>query len=193
MRKLIALLFALFLLAGCGMQTRYTLLAHVADFLDPEQKSGEVESPAPIDVELYLPDDDGDLKTPDQDGHLVQLVGKPDAVEALALTIAALVTETGGQNLELTAGLYLAEADADAIYIDEYKVTETSLTLAPKESGTLTLNLELSRSDPAFSRIGEEGFRVGVKLTAKNAKGFRYELKTLDASLTTRRLGEILR
>ncbi len=189
MRKTLALAALLVALAGCSMQTRYTLSVDVLSFLGDEVE-GNVPSGA---FEVYLPDDDdGDLTTPDLDGTLVEAGLGADRLEAARFELTATITNTGATPLDLSAEVYVGDADTTDLYHGSgTQIGSTSLKLAAGESGALTLVVELRQDDPGFDQVAAGNFRVGAKLRG-SGDGFSYRLEELKFALTTKRLGELL-
>ena len=189
MRKALALAALLVALAGCSMQTRYTLSVDVLSFLGDEVK-GNVPSGA---FEVYLPDDDdGDLTTPDLDGTLVEVGLGADRLEAARLELTATIANTGATPLDLSAEVYVGNAGTNDLYHGSgTQIGSASLNLDPGESGTLTLVVELKRGNPGFDLVAAGNFRVGIKLWG-SGDGFSYRLEGLKFALTTKRLGELL-
>ncbi len=190
MRKALALAALLVALAGCSMQTRYTLSVDALSFLG----DGMEGSLPPGAFEVYLPDDDdGDLATPDLDGILVEAGLGADRLEAARLELTAAITNTGDAPLNLSAEVYVGDANTNDLYNGGgTQIGSTSLNLAAGESGALTLVVELKPGDPGFDRVAAGNFRVGVKI-AGLGNGFSYSLEQLKLALTTKRLGELLR
>ncbi len=190
MRKTLALAALLLALAGCSMQTRYTLAVDVLSFFE-----GPVEGSVPSGAfEVYLPDDDdGDLATPDLDGTLVEAGLGTDRLEAARLELTAAIANTGATDLTLSAEAYVGDAGtADLYHGGGTSIGSASLSLAAGERDTLVLAIELKQGDPGFDLVAAGNFRVGVKL-AGSGNGFDYRLEVLKLSLTTKRLGELLR
>jgi len=189
MRKALALAALLLALAGCSMQTRYTLSVDVLSFFE-----GPVEGNVPSGAfEVYLPDDDGDLATPDLDGTLVEAGLGTDRLEAARLELTAAIANTGATDLTLSAEAYVGDAGATDLYHGGgTSIGSASLSLAAGERDTLVLTIELKQGDPGFDLVAAGNFRVGVKL-AGSGDGFDYRLEVLKLSLTTKRLGELLR
>ncbi len=188
MRKTLALAAILVVLAGCSMQTRYTLSVDVLSFLGDEVE-GNVPSGA---FEVYLPDDDGDLATPDLDGTLVEGGLGADRLEAARLELTATITNTGATPLDLSAEAYVGDKDTTDLYHGGGTLLgSASLNLDPGESGALTLVVELKPGDPGFDLVAAGSFRVGTKLHG-SGDGFSFRLEELKLALTTKRLGELL-
>ncbi len=190
MRKTLALAALLVALAGCSMQTRYTLSVDVLSFLG-DVVEGNVPSGA---FEVYLPDDDdGDLTTPDPDGTLVEAGLGADRLEAIRLELTATITNTGATPLDLSAEVYVGDAGINDLYGGGgTPIGSASLNLAAGESGALTLLVELKPGDPGFDLVAAGSFRVGTKLQGFG-DGFSFRLEELKLALTTKRLGELLR
>lgn len=193
MRKVLGILTALFLLAGCSMHTRYTLDLKLEGFLG-DLVQGSVDLPAYASFEVYLPDDDdGDLTTPDLDGAPVQVPALSGTIEQASLRIEAQITETGGETLELNAVLYVGDANAADLYHgDGVQVGSASLNLNANETGNLVIDVALREGDPGYDLVASGDFRLGIQLSG-SAKAFKYEVTALDLSLTTPPLGELLR
>ena len=191
--KIFLLLLTLALLAGCSMHTRYTLKIDLASFLG-DQTQGEIDLGSPTALELYLPDDDdGDPTTPDLDGMLIENPIKADRyLERVAFELEAILTETSGEPLDLNVEVYVAPPDATDLYHGEgTNIGSGTLHLDPNQQGTFAFDLKLVSGDDGFDLIAQGNFRFGIKL-AGSAKGFKYELTTLNLALTTRPVGEIL-
>jgi len=180
------------MLAGCSMHTRYTIELDVASFINPPAR-GQLALPFKASFTLFLPDEDGNPLTPDPDGIVIHSVLPSDRYLIRAsLDLAIAVKEIGGAPLEFTVEVYVAPPDANDLYHGEgTRIGKGELRLEPSAQGTFFLALELVSGNPGFDLISDESFRLGIKL-AGSAKGFKYELTTLNLALTTRPVGEIL-
>lgn len=192
MRRLGILVFAL-LLAGCGMQTRYTVAVLGHTFVAESDKSGDFGAGS---LNLYLPDADGDVTTPDG-GFLAQVPSAVvDHLFAGRTTLAVALTNTGSSDLNAALDFYLAPAsETGDIYQPPYRVDGSSLVVPPGETGRLVLDLRLAPDahSTAYQRLKDSGgaFRIGLHLSL-NGDGGRYRLETATLALTSERLGQIL-
>ncbi len=192
MRRFLILALGL-VLAGCGMQTRYTVEVLGHTFVAESDKSGDFGAGS---LDLFLPDADGDVTTPDG-GFLAQVPSAVvDHLYAARATLAVDLTNTGSSDLTAALDFYLAPASETAnIYQPAYRVDGASLVVPPGETGRLVLDLRLTKDAhrAAYQRLKDSGgaFRIGLHLSL-NGDGGRYRLETARLALTSERLGQIL-
>jgi len=192
MRRFFILALVL-VLAGCGMQTRYTVEVLGHTFVAESDKSGDFGAGS---LDLYLPDADGDVTTPDG-GFLAQA---PSAVVehlyAAQAVLAVDLTNTGSTDLTAALDFYLAPAsETGNIYQPPYRVDGATLVVPPGEAGRLVLDLRLAKDAhrTAYQRLKDSGgaFRIGFHLRL-SGDGGRYQIDTASLALTSERLGQIL-
>ncbi len=192
MRRFLILALGI-VLAGCGMQTRYTVEVLGHTFVAESDKSGDFGAGS---LDLYLPDADGDVTTPDG-GFLAQA---PSAVVehlyAAQAVLAVDLTNTGSTDLTAALDFYLAPAsETGNIYQPPYRVDGATLVVPPGEAGRLVLDLRLAKDAhrTAYQRLKDSGgaFRIGFHLRL-SGDGGRYQIDTASLALTSERLGQIL-
>ena len=192
MRRFFILALGL-VLAGCGMQTRYTVEVLGHTFVAPDDRSGDFGAGS---LDLYLPDADGDVTTPDG-GFLAQVPSAVvDHLYAARAVLAVDLTNTGSSDLTAALDFYLAPASETAnIYQPRYRVDSTNLVVPSGDTGRLVLDLRLAidAHSAAYQRLKNSGgaFRIGFHLRL-NGDGGRYQVDSASLALTSERLGQIL-
>jgi len=177
MKKTFLLFTALIVLTACSA---HTIVAADVDLLslasDSEGLSGDLTVPGAI--QIYVPDADDDLLTPDG-GYLIDNLPTLSELYGFGISLTVEVKNTGSGPLTFGADFRLASADDSTNIYDgnnDVSIASDSVDLDPGESGTVELNATLSKDDPNLSLITENGFRIGVALEATGSTTVQYEL-----------------
>jgi len=184
MKRLYLLPLLVLALAACSAQTQLVADVDVRSFVDAADLEGDLAVPGSIEV--YVPDADGDLLTPDG-GQLVDWLPVLDALSGFAVLVTVEVENTGSGALQVAAEFRLAPAaDSGNIYdgAQDVRLAEGGFQLDPGASRTITLEAELAQGDAAMDLITDSGFRVGMNISATGSStvhyritGFRLQLK----------------
>jgi len=186
MKRLYLLPLLALALAACGAQSLVIADLDVSSFVDAADREGDLVVPGSIQV--YVPDADGDLLTPDG-GRLVDQVPVLDALSGLAVFVTVEVENTGSGTLQATAEFRLAPAaDSGNIYdgVQDVRLAEAGFQLDPGASRTITLEAVLTRGGAAMDLITGSGFRVGMKVAATGSSTVHYTITDFRLRLEQR-------
>jgi len=177
MKKFLFLTITLLTLAACSA---HTIIAADVDVLsladDPDSLKGDVTIPG--NIHLYVPDADDNLYTPDG-GYLVEGLPALNDLYGFEIKLAVLIKNTGSGELTLDVDFRLSSHDDTTNIYDHIKdvsLASDTIKLNAGESKVLRLESSLERDDPNLSLISNEGFRIGVSLTATGSTSAYYEL-----------------
>ena len=178
MKKLLMLAVSLLALVACSAHTVVVadidLLSLAGD--DAIGISGDVTVPGSF--QLYIPDADDAPYTPDG-GYLVGSIPALSSINEFEIALAVDVVNTGSGPLTFTADFRLSKPDDSAnIYdsVDDVSLANSTVDLAPGESGTVELTASFGNNDPNLDLITNDGFRVGVELAANGNTSVHYEI-----------------
>ncbi|HGY09884.1 MAG TPA: hypothetical protein ENK37_07520 [Oceanithermus profundus] len=186
MKRITALLTLAVLLAACSARTVLVADVDVLSFVDSSEVEGDLAVPGSIDV--YVPDADDNLITPDG-GQLVTQAPLLDRMSGFAARIAVEVRNDGATDLSVSGAFHLAAAsDSANIYdgTDDLKLAEVELTLPAGATQTLELNVELDEDDPALDLLSADGFRVGMAIHASGNGQAHYRIAAFSLVLKAR-------
>ncbi|WP_457637060.1 hypothetical protein [Oceanithermus sp.] len=188
MKKLsILLALAVAALTACSA---HTIVAADVDLLSliggSNELSGDVTIPGSI--QIYVPDADGNLATPDG-GFLVDNLPVLEDLYGFGVDLVVAVKNTGTDQLTFSADFRLSSADDSAnIYdgVEDVSLASSSVSLGPGESSTVELSANLEKGDPNLALISNQGFRVGIALTASGTTSVHYELTNFKVFIKQR-------
>lgn len=186
MKRLFLFALLLLTLAACSARTLLIADVDVLSFVSAADLEGDLTVPG--SVQLFVPDADGDLATPDG-GRLVDQLPLLDALSGFAVQVTVEVENTGGVALQVAAEFRLAPAsDSTNIYDDvqDLKLAETGFQLDPGARRTITLEAELTQGDTGMELITQDGFRVGMKIAASGGGSVHYRITGFDVQLKQR-------
>ena len=186
MKRLFLFSLLLLTLAACSARTLLVTDVDVLSFVNAADLEGDLTVPG--SVQLFVPDADGDLLTPDG-GRLVDQLPVLDALSGFAVRVTVEVENTGGGALQVAAEFRLAPAsDSTDIYdgVQDLKLAETGFQLDPGARRTITLEAELTQGDAGMELITQDGFRVGMKIAATGASSVHYRITGFDLQLKQR-------
>ncbi len=177
MKKLALLTLALVALTACSA---HTIVVADVDLLslagDTDGLTGDLTVSG--NVQVYIPDADDNLFTPDG-GYLVDGLPTLSDLYGFGVDLVVSVENNGSGPLTFTADFRLSAADDIAnIYdgADDVSLASNTIDLGPGESGTVELTATLERGDANLALIDDQGFRVGVSLAATGNTSIHYEL-----------------
>jgi len=187
MKKLLLLMAALAVLTACSA---HTVVVADLDLLSFAQGAEGLEGDltVPGNMQVYIPDADDNLATPDG-GELISDLPTLDELHGLGIDVVADVENTGGAPLDLQADFRLAPAsDSSNIYdgVDDISLTTSSLHLDAGASGQLHLRAELQKGDPGLELVTSDGFRVGVELQVSGSSTIHYQVTGFHVVLEQR-------
>jgi len=177
MKKLLLIIFTLAVLTACSA---HTIIVADVDLLSLSDETNGLSGDLTVsgNIQIYVPDADNNLFTPDG-GYLVDGLPTLDDLYGFGVELTVAVENTGTGPLTFTADFRLSSADDIAnIYdtLEDVSLVSKSIDLNPNESGTVKLTANLERGDPELSLITSNGFRVGVSLAASGNTSVHYEL-----------------
>ncbi len=176
MKRWIALATLLVALSACSGRTVVTAEVDVLSFLDTADLTQELTVPGSIEV--YVPDADDNLTTPDG-GYLVDAVPLLDQLTGFGVRVEIELENTGSGALEVGATFRLAPA-SDSVNIydgnDDVALADASASLAPGATQTVVLEATLAQGDPKLDLITGDGFRIGLDVRATGSSTVRYRL-----------------
>jgi len=188
MKKLLLLLATLAVLTACSAHTVVVADLDLLSFAQgTEGLEGDLNIPGSIQV--YVPDADGDLATPDG-GQLISDLPALDVLSGLGIDFVADVENTGSAPLDLQANFRLAPtSDSSNIYDGiggDTSLTNSSLHLDAGASGQLRLQIHLQKGDPALDLVTGDGFRLGVELRVNGSSTIHYQITGFHVVLEQR-------
>lgn len=186
MKRWIVLATLLAALSACSGRTVVTAEVDVLSFLDASSLDQELTVPGFIEV--YVPDADDNLVTPDG-GYLVKSVPLLDRLVGFGVRVEIELENTGSGQLEILASFHLAPANDSAnIYDgnDDVSLTDTSVSLAAGTTQTIVLEAAIAQGDSNLALITGEGFRIGLYVRANGSSTVSYRLSGLTLTLQQR-------
>ncbi|WP_456411217.1 hypothetical protein [Oceanithermus sp.] len=186
MKRWIALATLLVALSACSGRTVVTADVDVLSFLDEVDLSQEVTVPGSIEV--YLPDADDNLFTPDG-GYLVDSVPLLDQLTGFGVRVEIELENTGSDTLDIAASFRLAPASDSANIYDgnnDVALAEATASLAPGATQTVVLEASLAQGDPNLDSITSDGFRIGLDVGITGSSTVRYRLTGFALTLSQR-------
>ncbi len=187
MKKLLLLLATLAVLTACSA---HTVVVADLDLLSFAQGTEGLEGDltVPGSMQVYIPDADDNLATPDG-GELISDLPALDELHGLGIDVVADVENTGSGPLDLQADFRLAPAsDSSNIYdgAGDTSLTNTSLHLDAGASGRVHLEAHLQKGDPALDLVTSDGFRVGVEIQVSGSSTIHYQVTGFHVVLEQR-------
>ena len=171
------LILLLFALAACSA---HTIIVADVDLLSlagaADELSGDITVPG--NIQVYLPDADDNLLTPDG-GYLIDGLPVLENIYGLGIELEVAVKNTGSGSLSFSTDFRLSAADDNLNIYDTIKdvsLAKDSLDLDPGDSGIIKLAATLEQGDANLSLISNDGFRVGVALAASGNTTAHYEI-----------------
>ncbi len=186
MKRWIALATLLVALSACSGRTVVTAEVDVLSFLDAADLTQELTVPGSIEV--YVPDADDNLTTPDG-GYLVDSMPLLDQLTGFGVRVEIELENTGSGALDVAASFRLAPAsDSTNIYDgnNDVALVEATASLAPGATQTVVLEASLAQGDPNLDLITGDGFRIGLDVRATGSSTVRYRLTGFALTLSQR-------